>query len=244
MTLKDYQEDVEMCCRCSTCKFVPMQKIKGLQYATVCPSIAKYNFHAYSGGGKINIIKALLNEKVQPNEKLNDIVYNCQLCGACGVSCNYAMDIKVLEPITELRMKMVEDGKTSPALEKAVAAMKKTGSMVTGKAKRSDWAKGLKIKDAAKEKVDVLFYVGCQAAFNQDMWKTAQATAKILQKAGVNFGILGDAEMCCGGRAYQMGYREDFIAQAKKNMEQFKKAGVKTIVTGCADGYQAFKVLI
>jgi Fe-S oxidoreductase len=243
MALKDYQEDVEMCCRCSTCKFVPMQKIKGLQYATVCPSIAKYNFHAYSGGGRINIINALLKEKVQPNEKLTDIVYNCQLCGACGVSCNYAMDIKVLEPITELRIKMVEDGKTQPALERAVAAMKKTGSMVAGKGNRGDWAKGLKIKDATKEKVDVLFFVGCQTSFNQAMWKNAKAIVKILQKAGVNFGILGDAEMCCGGRAYQMGYREDFIAQAKKNMEQFKKAGVKTIVTGCADGYQAFKVL-
>ncbi len=243
MALKDYQEDVEMCCRCSTCKFVPMQKIKGLKYATVCPSIAKYNFHAYSGGGRINIINALLKEKVQPDEKLNDIVYNCQLCGACGVSCNYAMDIKVLEPITELRMKMVEDGKTQPALEKAVAAMKNTGSMVAGKGKRGDWAKGLKIKDAAKEKVDVLFFVGCQTSFNQDMWKNAKAAAKILQKAGVNFGILGDAEICCGSRAYQMGYRDDFIAQAKKNMDILKKTGVKTLVTGCADGYHAFKVL-
>jgi Fe-S oxidoreductase len=75
------------------------------------------------------------------------------------------------------------------------------------------------------------------------MQKLAKATAKILQKAGVNFGIAGDAETCCGGRAYQMGYREDFLNQAKKNMALIKKAGVKTLVTGCADGYQAFKVL-
>ncbi len=71
----------------------------------------------------------------------------------------------------------------------------------------------------------------------------ARATAKILQKAGVDFGIAGDAEVCCGGRAYQMGYEEDFLNQAKKNMEMIKKAGVKTVVTSCADGYQSFKVL-
>jgi Fe-S oxidoreductase len=71
----------------------------------------------------------------------------------------------------------------------------------------------------------------------------AQATAKILTKAGVNFGIGGANELCCGGRAYQMGYEKDFIAQAKKNMAIFKKSGAKILVTGCADGYNAFKVL-
>ena len=75
------------------------------------------------------------------------------------------------------------------------------------------------------------------------MHKIAQATAKILKKAGVDFGIAGDAEMCCGGRAYQMGYRDDFLKQAKKNMALIQKAGVKTVVTACADGYHAFKVL-
>jgi Fe-S oxidoreductase len=64
-----------------------------------------------------------------------------------------------------------------------------------------------------------------------------------LQKAGVDFGIAGDNETCCGGRAYQMGYEKDFLKQAKKNMAMVKNAGAKTVVTSCADGYQAFKVL-
>jgi Fe-S oxidoreductase len=75
------------------------------------------------------------------------------------------------------------------------------------------------------------------------MWKLAKTTARLLQKAGVNFGIAGENETCCGGRAYQMGYKEDFLAQAKKNMAMIKKSGAKTLVTGCADGYHAFKVL-
>ena len=55
------------------------------------------------------------------------------------------------------------------------------------------------------------------------MQRLAQATVKILQKAGVNFGIGGDNETCCGGRAYQMGYEQDFLNQAKKNMAMIKK---------------------
>ena len=243
MALKDYQGDMEMCCRCSACKFIPMQKVNGSDYSYACPSIARYNFHAYSGGGRMNIGTAAVKNGMNYTDKLLDIVYNCQLCGACDISCKYAMDMEVLEPISEFRMQCVEDGKTNPALHKAVANMKKTGSMVPVKGKRSDWAAGLKVKDATKEKVDVLYHVGCLTSYDKDMQKLARATVKILDKAGVNFGIAGNAEICCGGRAYQMGYREDFLSQARKNMAMIKKAGVKTLVTGCADGYEAFKVL-
>jgi Fe-S oxidoreductase len=244
MGLEQYKGDMEMCCRCSACKFIPMQRVKGNQYSYACPSISRYNFHAYSAGGRLNIGAAMLKDGMKYTDKLLDIVYNCQLCGACGVSCNYAMDMEVLEPISEFRIKCVEDGKTNPALDKVIANLRKQGSMIVGaKGKRGAWAAGLNIKDATKEKVDVLYHVGCLTSYDKNMQKLAKATVKILQKAGVNFGIAGDAETCCGGRAYQMGYTKDFLNQAKKNMAMIKKAGVKTVVTSCADGYQAFKVL-
>ena len=243
MGLEQYQADMAMCCRCSACKFIPMQKIEGTAFSYTCPSVARYNFHAYSGGGRVNIGASMLKNGFNYTDKLLHVVYNCQMDGACGVSCNYAMDMEVLQPIQEFRIKCVQEGHTHPALEKVVANLKKTGSMVPVKGKRGDWAAGLDVKDATKEKVDVLYHVGCLTSYDKDMWKVAKATVKILQKAGVNFGIAGDAETCCGGRAYQMGYEEDFLNQAKKNMAMIKKAGVKTLVTGCADGYQAFKVL-
>jgi len=243
MGLEQYKGDMEMCCRCSACKFIPMQKVNGFQYARACPSIARYDFHSYSGGGRVNIGAAMLKNGFNYTDKLLHIVYNCQMCGACGVSCNYAMDMEVLEPISEFRIKCVEDGKTHPVLDKVITGLRKQGSMAPAKGKRGDWAAGLNLKDATKEKVDVLYHVGCLTSYDKDMQKLAKATAKILQKAGVNFGIAGDAETCCGGRAYQMGYKEAFLNQAKKNMDMIKKAGVKTVVTACADGYQAFKVL-
>jgi Fe-S oxidoreductase len=243
MALKDYQGDMAMCCRCSACKFIPMQKVSGSDYSYTCPSIERYNFHAYSGGGRMNIGTTALEKGMNYTDKLLDIVYNCQMCGACDISCKYAMDMEVLEPISEFRMQCIEDGKTNPALDKTITGLRKTGSMVPVKGKRGDWATGLNLKNATKEKVDVLFHVGCLTSYDKDMQKLAKAAVKILQKAGVNFGIAGDAETCCGGRAYQMGYMEDFLNQAKKNMAMVKKAGVKTVVTACADGYQAWKVL-
>ena len=243
MGLEQYKGDMEMCCRCSTCKFIPMQKIAGYDFANVCPSISKFDFHSYSAGGRMNIGAAMLKNGFTYSDRLLDIVYNCQMCGACGVSCNYAMDMEVMEPIQEFRIKCVEDGKTHPALDKVIGGLRKTGSTVPPSAKRGDWAAGLNLKDASKDKVDVLFHAGCLTSYDKNLQKLARAAAKILQKAGVNFGIFGDLETCSGDAAYQMGYRDDFLNQARKNMARIHQAGIKTLVTADAGAYRAFKVL-
>jgi len=243
MGLEQYKGDMEMCCRCSACKFVPMQRVAGFKFANVCPSISRYNFHSYSGGGRLNIGSAMLKNGFNYTPRLLDIVYNCQMCGACGVSCNYAMDMEVMEPLYEFRIKCVEDGKTHPALDKVITGLRKHGSMVPAKGKRGDWATGLDLKDATREKVDVLYHVGCLTSYDRNLQRLAKATAKILQKAGVDFGIAGDAETSSGGRAYQMGYKEDSLNQARKNMALIRQAGVKTVVTASAEAYHAFKVL-
>ena len=244
MAIEDYRGDVEMCCRCGACKHIPLQKVKGIEHSYACPSIAKYNFHAYSGSGRLLIAKEMLTKGFKYTDKLLDIVYNCQMCGACDISCKYAMDMEVLLPINEFRIKCVEEGHTHPALEKVINSLRKQGTMVPGaKGKRAAWAEGLGLKDATKEKVAVYYHVGCLTSYDKNYQKLAKATAKILKKAGVDFGIGYENESCCGGRAFQMGYKEDFLNQAKKNMAMLKKAGVKTLVTSCADGYQAFKVL-
>jgi Fe-S oxidoreductase len=241
--LEDYRNDFVACHRCVFCKFIPMEKIKSLKHSDVCPSITKYNINAYSGGGKLSMGFALLDGRLQYTEKMLHAINNCNMCGACDVSCKYNIDMELLEPLYEIRNQSVEDGHTVPALDKVISNLKKTNSMVEFKNKRGDWAEGLGVKDASKEKTDVLYFVGCQTSYNKNLQKLARATVKILQNAGVDFGILGDAEMCCAGRAYQMGYQSDFLNEAKKNVALFKKAKIKTIVTGCGDCYHAFKVL-
>ncbi len=71
----------------------------------------------------------------------------------------------------------------------------------------------------------------------------ARTAVSLLAKAGVDIGIMGADEVCCGQRAYDTGYRQEFSDCAEKNISAWKKAGVKTIVTSCADCYHAFKRL-
>jgi len=244
MALEDYRSDMEMCCRCSYCKFIPLEKVKGLRNVNVCPSITRYNFHAYAGGGRMGVGVAMLEKKLEYTDKLLEVVYNCQMCGGCDVSCKYAMDMEVLEPINETRIKCVEDGHTVPTLDKVINSLRKQGTMIPGaKAKRGDWAGGLEVKDFTRQKTKVIYHAGCRTCYDKEMWKVAKDTVTLLQKAGIDFGIGREHESCCGSRAYQMGYKDDFLRQAEHNVELFKKSGAEILVTGCSDCYYAFKVL-
>jgi Fe-S oxidoreductase len=243
MALEDLRNDMEMCCRCSDCKFIPLERVTGLAGANICPSIARYNFHAYSGGGRLAMGIAMLENRLEYTDKLLDIVYNCQMCGGCDISCKYAMDMEVLKPINEIRIRCVADGRTRPALDGLINSLRRQDTMVPAKSRRGEWAAGLGLKDFARDKAPVIYHAGCRTCYDRDTWKVAQANASLLRKAGVDFAVGGASEPCCGGRAYQMGYKDDFLRQAEKNMETFRKSGARTLVTGCADCYYAFKVL-
>jgi Fe-S oxidoreductase len=244
MALEDYRVDMEGCCKCSICRFVPMEKINGSKHSYVCPSVSKFNFNAYCAGGRLAMGVAKLNKRIDYDAKLLEIIYNCQMCGACDVACKYANDMDVIDPINEIRIRCVEDKQTIPALDKTIASLKKNNSLVPGdKATRGAWAKGLDLSDYTQKKIDTIFFAGCRISYDKNLWKVAQAAIKLMQKAGIDVGIGGVNETCCGGRAYHMGYKEAFLKQAQFNVSRFKKAGIKTLVTGCAECYHTFKVL-
>ena len=244
MALEKYQSDMETCTRCSACKFIPLEKISSYERAQVCPSIARYNFNAYSGGGRLAFGMGVLHDRVQYDPKVAKIIYDCNLCGACDVSCKYGMDMEVLEPLYAMRQDCVESGQTVPVLDKLVAKMQKQAPMITGMGTRhKEWYAGLDVPDYSKKSVEVIFHAGCQANSNSASAKAARAALSLLLKAGVEVGIAKEQEPCCGGRAYEMGYLEASRAQAELNVARLEEAGAVELVTGCAQCYQYFKVL-
>jgi Fe-S oxidoreductase len=108
--------------------------------------------------------------------------------------------------------------------------------------RRGNWAKKMGIKDLSKkgETADVLYYVGCTYAYKPGMETVPKATAAILKKAGIDFGILGAKEVCCGGIADNIGDLKSFKEFAQKNIDMFKEIGAKTIVTNCPGCFMTF----
>lgn len=244
MALEDYERDMMRCARCSECKWVPLANIKSWRFAQVCPSIGKYNFHAYSAGGRLAMGLAVLQDRLDYTDGFLDILYRCQMCGACDVSCKCTKDMEPYAIAQELRIRAVEDGELLPAHMLLIDGLKKEDNMMGGKkADRGNWAEGLDIKNITETHAQVYFHAGCRYSFDESLWPHIQAAASLMKKAGVDFGIGGSEENCCGGRAYELGYLGEFTKYAENNLDMLKTAGIKTVVTVCAEGYHAFKVL-
>ncbi|MFB0562175.1 MAG: (Fe-S)-binding protein [Candidatus Lokiarchaeia archaeon] len=241
MSLEKYHTQALRCNRCSLCKWIPQPKIASWRFATVCPSIQKYNFHAYSGGGRVIVSCALLEDKIDYTDELIKIVYACSMCGACDVSCKmyYGGNLEPLEIMHELRAKCVEKGKIPPRHQTLLRDVRKYDNPYKEeKEKRGEWAKGMDLKDISQEKAEVLYYVGCTSAYR--LPDLAKATATILKKAGEDFGILRENELCCASTAYKIGDEGLMEEYAKKNIETFNSLGVKEVVTSCSGCYHMF----
>ena len=89
--------------------------------------------------------------------------------------------------------------------------------------------RGSRVKPFA-EGMEILYFPGCYLSYDPRLKKVAQATAKILNKAGVNFGILGTKENCCGESIRKTGNEELFKRLAKENIKTFIDNGVKKIL--------------
>lgn len=243
MVLDEYHTQTLRCNRCSLCKWVPLPRIASWRFAGICPSIEKYNFHAYSGGGRVIIACALLEGKTDYTDELIKIIYACSMCGACDVSCkmNHAGLLEPYETLHELRVKCVENGKIPPRHQTLLEDVRKyENPYKEPKEKRDEWAKGMDLKDISQETADVLYYVGCTSAFR--LPNLAKATATILKKSDVDFGILGQNEVCCASTAYKIGDEGLMEEYAMRNIETFNGLGVKEVVTSCSGCYHMFKV--
>jgi Fe-S oxidoreductase len=209
-----------------------------------CPSISRYNWHAFSASGKFNIAYSLQQGRIEISDAFLDVLYKCHMDGCCDISCKVQQDIEPLQLMQELRIKCVEDGQMLPAHMIMIEGLRKEDNMMQAlKADRGKWAEGIDVKILTGEKAEVVFHAGCRYSFDEELSPAAREGLTLIRNAGIDIGIMGADEACCAGRAYELGYEGELIKYAEHQMETFRTAGVKTLVTPCSDCYAAFKVL-
>jgi len=106
--------------------------------------------------------------------------------------------------------------------------------------KRADWAQGLSVKPFTEE-MELLYFPGCYLCYDPRLKKVARATAEVLNRAGVDFGILGAEENCCGESIRKTGDEELFKRLARENIKSFIDHGVKKILVSSPHCYHTFK---
>jgi Fe-S oxidoreductase len=169
-------------------------------------------------------------------------IWLCTTCGRCPQQC--PRDVQQIESGVALRRIATEYG-VFPAPVTAIRTVR--GSLVgegnplsEERKNRAGWAEGLSVQPFT-EGMELLYFPGCYLCYDPRLKKVAKATATILTKAGVDFGILGTEENCCGESIRKTGDEEVFKRLAKDNIKAFIDHGVKKILVSSPHCYHTFK---
>ena len=175
------------------------------------------------------------------SEVESEDIWQCSTCGTCPAAC--PRGVGQIETAVAVRRVASEYGVFAPSAKSVLAVRGSLASagnpLQEDRDQRADWAEGLSVKKFA-EGMEVLFFVGCYYAYDPRLKRAAVATARVLQKAGVDFGILGTRENCCGESIRKTGGEEDFRSLAKENIKTFIDNGVKKILVSSPHCYETF----
>jgi Fe-S oxidoreductase len=166
----------------------------------------------------------------------------CTTCGNCPRQC--PRGVEIIEAGVSLRRIATEYGvfptPVKPIRTVSASLVGEGNPLNEERAKRANWAEGLSVKRFT-EGMEVLYFPGCYLSYDPRLKKVARATANILKKAGIDFGILGSKENCCGESIRKTGDEELFKRLARENIKTFIENGVKKILVSSPHCYHTFK---
>jgi len=172
----------------------------------------------------------------------SDDIWRCTTCGICPQQC--PRDVKQIESGVALRRIATEYGvfptTAKPVRGVSASLLGKGNPLGEDREKRAGWAEGLSVK-MFTEGMEILYFPGCYLCYDPRLKKVAKATTAILNKAGVDFGILGAKENCCGESIRKTGDEELFKRLARENIKNFIDNGVRKILVSSPHCYHTFK---
>ena len=176
-----------------------------------------------------------------------DEIWSCTTCGACEEEC--PLLVEYIDKIVDLRRGMIEEGNVPQGLQKPLRALESRGNPYGAMdKKRADWTKAKEFRETCdvqvlkgKDGAGTLYFVDSITSYDDRMQRIGQATARVLQQAGENFGILGAMEKDSGHEVRRFGEETLFMALREHNTEAIKASGVQRIVTNDPHAYNALK---
>ena len=213
----------------------PKLLIMGLRDQVFSDGGAIVKSRAGSDGGTAGPAAPIDLISLVPNAVPEESVWDCVTCGACVQAC--PVSIEHVDHIVDLRRHLVMVESSFPSEAEPMLRDVERASNPWGKAQseRADWADGLgvRILEPGETAPEYLYWVGCASSFDERARTTAENTVKLLQKARVDFAILGAREACTGDPARRIGNEYVFQAFAEQNVETLNAAGVTKIIANC-----------
>jgi Fe-S oxidoreductase len=184
--------------------------------------------------GQVALVDGDLSPLV-PNAVTDEVVWDCVTCGACVHEC--PVSIEHVDHIVDLRRNLVMVESRLPAETETMLRDVERASNPWGKPQneRASWAEGLGVRvlEPGDRSPEILYWVGCAAAFDERARTAAISTTKLLLRAGLDVAILGPRESCTGDPARRAGNEFVFQSFAQSNVATLNEAGVTKIVASC-----------
>ena len=181
--------------------------------------------------------KPLLGNGIQ-----EEAIWDCLTCGACVQEC--PVGVEHIDTIVDVRRHLVMEQASMPETAmNALLSMEQRGHPWRGTTyTRTDWAEGLDVRTLAEHPdAELLFWVGCTAALERRSQAVARSMVSVLNRAGVDFAILGSEETCTGDPARRMGNEYLYQVMAQQNIATLDRYKVKRVVTICPHCFNTMK---
>jgi len=231
--IQEIEKDLNACLQCGYCR-------------ETCPIYKRIGWESSTPRGKVYYLKQIagktpMDTLLRRNPKITpefvERVFQCTSCAMCEHQCHVEIEFpKLWEEVKEW---LISEGYGPPAAHKAINERVKTkrNPYDEPKEKRAAW---LPPDIKLSPNPEVVFFTGCTEAYR--MGPLAAATAKLLDKAGVKFNILGEDEWCCGSPLLRTGQKSVVRDElAPHNVREMEKRGWKTMVTACAGCYNTMR---
>lgn len=169
-------------------------------------------------------------------------LWACTTCRACMEEC--PVEIEHLPKIIDMRRHLIDEGRVSPGLQDALSNLTRLGNSMGKPSKmRARWTKdlGFPVKDARRGPVEVLWFVGDYASYDPRVQAVTRKVAELLTAAGVDFGILFDAERNSGNDVRRAGEEGLYESLAQPNIEAIRACSFKRIMTSDPHSLNALK---
>ena len=232
--------DAYACVQCNRCQEVCPASLAG---SALSPAALEINKRYQLNGELIPLAAGKPSQKPLTEFALTEeAVWACTSCGACADICPVGNE--PLRDILDIRQHLtLEEGRVPERgadMLRSLAVLSNPWGRPPSQ--RMAWAQGLNVRvmrDVGK--ADVLYWVGCSAAYDGRNQNIVRAVVQLLEKAGVDFAVLGDEESCTGDPARRMGDEALFQQQAQRNLQILSRYTFARIVTHCSHCFHVLK---
>ncbi|MBN1653149.1 MAG: (Fe-S)-binding protein [Deltaproteobacteria bacterium] len=167
-------------------------------------------------------------------------LWRCVTCNSCVIRCPRGIDI--IDVMRSTRSVMIEAGTYPQTYNAPLGNLRSEGNPWSGLRKdRASWSKDLALKPFDRD-TEYLYFTCCTQAYDPRNRKVARALTWLLQKAGVDFGVLGEAESCCGDQARKVGAGDVYGQLREANLALFREHGVEKIIVASPHCMQAINL--